>query len=124
MFEDDSAIEAIAKIRIRLSRQMKKAHERRRLGQELTATDQIIIDNYEKMQTGSRQYQVRIRDMANQIKTGSLTVIESKKDYKLLQRLIAAISIWENQRWIGLVKYNNKVSMLLCYHRREQLDLF
>ena len=47
------------------------------------------------MQAGSRQYQVRIHEMANQIKTGSLTVIESKEDYKLLQRLITAISIWE-----------------------------
>ena len=116
LFEDDSAIEAIAEIRCRLSRQMRKAHERRRLGQELSASDQIIIDNYETMKTASKKYQVKIRDMANQIKTGSLTVIESKKDYKLLQRLIAAISIWENQRWIGLVKYNNKVSMLFCYH--------
>ena len=95
---------------------MKKAHERRRLGQELNASDQIIINNYEKMQKGSKKYQVRIHDMANQIKTGSLTIIESKEDYKLLQSLITAISVWENQRWIGLVKYNSKVSILLCYH--------
>ena len=75
------------------------------------------------MQAGSRQYQVRIHEMANQIKTGSLTVIGSKEDYKLLQ--LTAISIWENQRWTGLVnKYNNKVSMFLCYHRQEQLNLF
>ena len=47
-----------------------------------------------------------------------LTIIESKEDHKLLQSLITAISEWENQRWTGLVKYHNKVGMLLCYHRQ------
>jgi hypothetical protein len=30
--------------------------------------------------------------------------------------VMQTISISENQRWTGLVKYHNKVGMLLCYH--------
>ena len=49
LFEDDSAIEAIiAKIWCCLSRKMREAHKQRELEQELNASDQIIIDNYEK----------------------------------------------------------------------------